>query len=348
MSSYQLFKDLHPAIESALRSSIERFGVLVPVAFDQHGNVLDGHQRQRIAETLGVDYPRNVVIVSDEDEAREIARTLNEDRRAMPKAERLEVVKALREDGHSIRAIAGAVGIDSRQVQRELSGVDMSTPPATRGLDGKTYPARREPRQATEAGEATVDATHEEDEIPVEPATEPAPKEESEQKWQGDKGVLITTGEDDWLTPPHIVEAAAASLGAIDLDPCSSLSYMDNVPAALRWTVEDNGLSRQWSGRVYMNPPYGRPIGDWTSKLASSYASGDVTAYVALVPGRTDTKWFADFIGCHYCFIRGRLSFGNVDQGAPFPSVAIYAGPHPDWFHAEFAQHGLILTEWKP
>jgi len=143
---YQLYGDLSPAVESALRASIDRFGVLVPVAKDQHGNILDGHQRARIADELGIRYPVNIIEVADEDEGREIARTLNEDRRAMPKAERLPVVKALREEGHSLRAIAGAVGVTKSQVERDLSGVPSGTPAATRGLDGKSYPARREPK----------------------------------------------------------------------------------------------------------------------------------------------------------------------------------------------------------
>ena len=144
---YQLFKDLPPAIESALRDSIDRFGVLVPVAKDQHGNVLDGHQRARIADDLGLKYPVNIIEVADEDEAREIARTLNEDRRAMPKAERLPVVQALREEGHSMRAIAGAVGVTKSQVERDLSTVpDGTVPDRVTGLDGKTRPARREPK----------------------------------------------------------------------------------------------------------------------------------------------------------------------------------------------------------
>lgn len=147
---YQLFKDLSPAVESALRASIDRFGVLVPVAKDQHGNVLDGHQRARIADEVGVKYPVNIIEVADEAEALEIARTLNEDRRAMPKAERLEVVKALREDEHSIRAIAGALGVSKSQVERDLAGVPCGTPSTTRGLDGKSYPARKEPRPPVE------------------------------------------------------------------------------------------------------------------------------------------------------------------------------------------------------
>ncbi len=143
---FQLFKDLTPAVESALRASIDRFGVLVPVAKDQHGNILDGHQRARIADELGVKYPVNIIEVADEAEALEIARTLNEDRRAMPKAERLEIVKALREDGHSLRAIAGAVGVSQEQVRKDLAPVNQLTPATTTGRDGKRYPARREPK----------------------------------------------------------------------------------------------------------------------------------------------------------------------------------------------------------
>ncbi len=150
---FQLFRNLDPATEAALRESIDRFGVLVPVAKDQHGNILDGHQRVRIADELGVKYPTNIIEVADEAEALEIARTLNEDRRAMPKAERLGVEVALREDGHSLRAIAGAVGVDEKQVRRDLRGADMSapasgptTPAYVLGRDGKRYPARKVPK----------------------------------------------------------------------------------------------------------------------------------------------------------------------------------------------------------
>ena len=145
-ATYQLFANLNPAIEAALRASIDRFGVLVPVAKDQHGNILDGHQRARIAESFGLKYPVNIIEVADDDEAFEIARTLNEDRRAMPKEERLPVVQSLREEGHSLRAIAGAVGVSKSQVVEDLSGVQDCTPDRTTGKDGKSYPARREPK----------------------------------------------------------------------------------------------------------------------------------------------------------------------------------------------------------
>ncbi len=137
---------LDQATEAALRASIQRFGVIVPVVVDQHGNLLDGHNRQRIAADLGVPCPEQRITVRDADEAKEVARTLNEDRRHMPKAQRLAVVKVLRDQGHSTRAIAAAVGVSQQQVSKDVRQVTTScqvpAPAAVQGLDGKTYKPR--------------------------------------------------------------------------------------------------------------------------------------------------------------------------------------------------------------
>jgi site-specific DNA-methyltransferase (adenine-specific) len=141
---FQLFPALDFATEAALRSSIEKFGVLVPVVRDQNGNTLDGHHRARIADEIGVKYRVDVVNVESDEQRREIARTLNADRRHLSVDQRREVVADLREKGHSLRAIAGAVGASKSQVERDLSTVPSGTVPETVvGLDGKTRPSRR-------------------------------------------------------------------------------------------------------------------------------------------------------------------------------------------------------------
>lgn len=141
---FQLFAALDAATEAALRASIERFGVLVPVAKDQHGRVLDGHQRSRIADELGVPYRVDVISVSGEDEAREIAHTLNADRRQLSVEQRREVVADLRAKGHSLRAIGGALGVTKSQIERDLATVPQGTvPERVTGLDGKSRPSRR-------------------------------------------------------------------------------------------------------------------------------------------------------------------------------------------------------------
>lgn len=148
MSGLQLFDALPPHIEAALTESIRRFGVLVPVAKCQHGVLLDGHHRSRIAAEVGAVCPEIMHLGDDGRECgpvcAEIARTLNSDRRHLTDEQRRDVAVALRQDGHSLRAIAGALGTSKDTVARDLdSGVSSETPEEVTGLDGKSYPARR-------------------------------------------------------------------------------------------------------------------------------------------------------------------------------------------------------------
>lgn len=157
--SLQTFAPLDEATEAALRASINQFGVLIPVMKDQHGRIIDGHHRTRLAAELGVECPHEVREVANDDEARELARTLNTDRRHLTAAQRRSVVAALREQGHSTRAIANAVGVDKKQVQRDLEEVGTVSPPdRVTGKDGKSYPAtRRAPKQPTSGRQPRAD-----------------------------------------------------------------------------------------------------------------------------------------------------------------------------------------------
>lgn len=145
----QLFPSLPRAIEDALRASIQRFGVLVPVVKDQHGRILDGHHRDRIARALDVVYDSMTVHVGSEEEAREIALTLNADRRQLTPEQRQEVAVALRKEGHSYPAIAGALGVSHPTIMRDVAQHEATCPsvqvqPAqVVGLDGKSRPATR-------------------------------------------------------------------------------------------------------------------------------------------------------------------------------------------------------------
>jgi len=145
--TFQLFPSLDPAVEAALRESIGRFGVLVPVIYDQHDRLLDGHNRQRIAEELEVECPFHVVNVEDDAQAEEIVKTINLDRRHLHPEQRREIAAALRANGHSERAIAGALGVSQPTVHRDLEATDSpeSVPDRIVGRDGKSRPARRPP-----------------------------------------------------------------------------------------------------------------------------------------------------------------------------------------------------------
>ena len=148
MSELQLFPPLDAATEAALRSSIRRFGVIYPVVVSKGpwrpGVTIDGHHRSRIAKELGLRFEQISRRVRSEEEAKEIARTLNEDRRHLPLDERRGIVSDLREDGHSVRAIAGALGVPKSTVHddiRQLSeSGQLNQPEAVRSLDGKDRP----------------------------------------------------------------------------------------------------------------------------------------------------------------------------------------------------------------
>lgn len=119
----------------------------------------------------------------------------------------------------------------------------------------------------------------------------------------------------DWLTPPEILQP----LGVFDLDPCCP-SQMPWDTARKHLTKTECGLSTPWSGRVWMNPPFGSVAAVWLEKL-STYGNG-----IALIPARTETEmFFASVWGkaTSILFLRKRPHFYRVDgTRAPFNSGA--------------------------
>lgn len=128
-----------------------------------------------------------------------------------------------------------------------------------------------------------------------------------------------TASTHEWLTPPKLLQA----LGPFDLDPCAPVSRPWDI-ATRHYTINDDGLSKEWKGRVFCNPPYGHHAVKWLLKCAEH---GDATA---LIFGRTDTRLWQDFIfkQAHaLLFIKGRLRFyttdGRAGNSAGAPSVLI-------------------------
>lgn len=132
---------------------------------------------------------------------------------------------------------------------------------------------------------------------------------------------------DEWLTPPHILEA----LGAFDLDPCSPVDRPWPT-AARHLTVEDDGLTAEWGlgERVWLNPPYST-LDPWMRRLA---AHGTGTA---LLFARTETRWFFAHVwrmATAVLFLEGRLTFHRLDgtsspagHNSGGPSILVAYGP---------------------
>lgn len=199
-------------------------------------------------------------------------------------------------------------------------------------------------KRTTPAGSGTVDDDDEEEQ-PLQLA--PLADEEEINILTPDRpkstmAVHFSSDTPEHYTPSVIIDAAIACMGGIDLDPCSNSKETPNVPAAMHYTREDDGLSQVWRGCVYMNPPYGREIDDWVAKLVSEYEAGNVTEAIALVPSRTDTQWWQRLREYHVCLVSGRLKFIGNNDPAPFPSAVFYLGQNIGRFVWAFEELGDI------
>ncbi len=140
---------------------------------------------------------------------------------------------------------------------------------------------------------------------------------------QGQLFAAFSSETDEWSTPMSFFRMVERRLGPFDLDVCAT---PENAKAARFFTRSDDGLSRRWVGRVWMNPPYGSRIGRWMRKAREESLAGAFV--VCLVPARTDTAWWHDHaMRGRVHFIRGRLRFGNSKNAAPFPSALVVFEP---------------------
>lgn len=162
---------------------------------------------------------------------------------------------------------------------------------------------------------------------------------------ENDYGERRSQRSAEWYTPGHVIEAARRVLGEIDLDPASCEQANETVRAAEYFTEEDDGLTRDWHGRVWLNPPYQGKAGAFAAKLAESYASGDVKAGILLITAlTTDTRWFRALWDGVLCFTYGRIKFdGEGGSSNTAGSAFVYFGPDPDAFQREFGEFGAVV-----
>jgi site-specific DNA-methyltransferase (adenine-specific) len=109
------------------------------------------------------------------------------------------------------------------------------------------------------------------------------------------------------------------------LDPCAN---ENNHKCNKYYTKEQDGLKQNWEGEiVFCNPPYGKEIKDWVKKSYLESKKQNTTV-VLLIPARTDTAYFHDYIynKAEIRFLKGRLKFGDSKNSAPFPSMIVVLG----------------------
>lgn len=125
----------------------------------------------------------------------------------------------------------------------------------------------------------------------------------------------------DWATPQYIFDELNEAYH-FTVDVAASA---ENAKLPRYYDEKTNGLLQNWDGEmVWCNPPYGREIANWVKKAYESKSN-----VVMLLPARTDTKWFHEYVynKASVQFVKGRLKFGGAKDNAPFPSMIVI------WLH---------------
>lgn len=131
---------------------------------------------------------------------------------------------------------------------------------------------------------------------------------------------MLSSKTDEWETPQDFFEDLNREF-EFDLDVCA---IPENAKCERYFSPEIDGLVQEWNGVCWMNPPYGRQIGKWVRKAYETFIFEGNTV-VCLLPARTDTKWFHDYIlgKAEIRFVKGRLKFGGSSGNAPFPNMVV-------------------------
>jgi site-specific DNA-methyltransferase (adenine-specific) len=148
---------------------------------------------------------------------------------------------------------------------------------------------------------------------------------------------MFSSKSEMWETPQNFFDKLDKEF-RFDVDACA---ISENAKCRKFYTPEEDGLSKDWDKTTWCNPPYGRKIGDWVRK--AYYQSKKFgSTIVMLLPARTDTKWFHEYIynkdWIEIRFVKGRLKFGGSKWNAPFPCmVVVFRG---SCFHGKLKEIG--------
>ena len=234
------------------------------------------------------------------------------------------------------------------------------------GVSGKTYEHAAEvideaPEsviEATRKNELSINSAYEVVKMPFEEQQEISTRiENGENPKSVVKEVLkrphvsYNSGNSEWYTPAEYIELAHEVMGNIDLDPASSEIANKIVQAKKYYTAENDGLSQEWSGNIWLNPPYASElINKFVDKFISELAK--INQAIILVNNATETEWFNKLVrhSSALCFPSGRVKFNRPDGtiGAPLQGQAlIYFGEQAKKFIEIFKVKGwcVLLNE---
>jgi len=350
-----IFPLMEGAEFDALKADIESQGQLEPIYLHE-GKVLDGRNRYRACRAVGRE-PETRTWEGKDPLAYIVSlnlkrRHLDEGQRDMAGARIANLGEGRPGKTASIEAVSQEKAANLLNVSR--SGIQRAAKVIKDGVP--------ELAAAVDAGKLSVSAAAE--------ATKKAPRQQKEIAEQAQAGKSTTarevaemdslgladktphvahnSGENEWYTPEEIIKAVRKTMERIDLDPASTEMANEKIKAAKIYTIETDGLTQKWEGRIFLNPPYASDlIGRFAEKLIKEIRAKHTEAAVVLVNNATETKWFQSLLGMAeaVCFPAGRVRFWNPrnEKAAPLQGQAVfYFGKHKETFVQAFEGFGLV------
>lgn len=347
-----------------LAEDIKARGLIEPIVLDGEGRIIDGRNRLEACRIAGVE-PRFSHYIGSDVLGYIVSKNLK--RRHLTQSQRAavaaELVPMLAEDARK-RQLAGLKRGSEMPVQENLpernNGQARDKAGELMGVSGRSVEdALAVQREAPEvldrvkAGDIAVSTARKVAELPEEDrqAIATATKEQIKAEVRSalrKAHVSYNSGNNEWYTPWDIVEAARDALGAIDLDPASSDAANEVVKAASYYTLADDGLTKPWCGRVYMNPPYETGLIErFTARLRECFDRNEVSEAIVLVNNATETKWFQYLVASAsmLCLPEGRIRFWSPtkETASPLQGQAIlYFGERREAFAHSFRAFGSV------
>lgn len=288
-------------------------GLLNPIVLYE-GKILDGRNRFNACLEAGI---QPLFVEYDGDSPLNHVVSLNLTRRHLSESQRMMIGAKLADLGHG-RPKKGA----NLPLKTSLKDASALLNVSQRGIKNAKKVLRESPQEdieAIEKGEMTVN--------------------------KAVNNLIVTkyTGNEEWYTPKKYIDMAREVLGRIDIDPASNPFANQVVQATTYYTKEDDGLTKEWQGKMWLNPPYSSIIAEFINKTCNS----DVEAIV-LTNNSTDTKWFAQAANnCDaICFTYGRINFYDDTDKKSSPTngqAFFYFGDNIDKFNQVFKEIGFVV-----
>lgn len=341
----------------ALIASIEDVGLLHPIVVGTDHRLKAGYRRLEAFKRMGRDtIPANLT-----DDLNDVIRALKAERDENVQREELPPTIAVKRGQELEELLKTPVGRPPSEISVNYANLDQGKTSEkvgrAVGMSASTYEHAKQIVEAAEADPETFgDLPEQMDETSVHAAHQEMKRRQFYETTNARQDVAVTvfsSESNEYYTPAPYVEAARQVMGAIDLDPASCEIAQRTIKASKYYTEQDNGLAQEWTGRVWMNPPYGKvgnesSQGYWARILLEQHEAGNVTEAIFLVKAAVGYEWFETLWDqLPVCFARDRVSFvradGNDDGQSKQGTAFFYVGQNVQRFIDGFGQFGRVI-----